>query len=381
MKLGLVYTLFGRKAGAELFAEKIISGLSAYPELEIIVYANSEAGQSLSGLKSPSVSVKLIPALNNQFTKLFWLEWQAKYIVLKDDIDVFWIPSGCNSFPGKWNVPSVVTFLDFGEYHVPEKYDFKRMFYRKRICIPRAINRGSIFTTISHTTSNDLAGLFKKQSHTIYPGCSPRSLTERQGNALETVLLETGMNIDFDFIFTPGRTDYIGKGLDVLIAAFDMLTKHIDNSPHLILIGPQGEGHHKLINDIRRRGLDKHVHLFGRVSDECVDALYSACSFVVFASRYEGFGFPLLEAMQAEVPIISSNGGSLSEVSGNGALIFDSGDVAALFSSMQSLYQNKELQQLLIAEGLERIKHFQWDKCIEHMYQVFKAAAGLKGGC
>jgi len=369
VRIGSVHTLYGRRAGAELLAEKTILGIvENYPDMTFIVYCNREALAVIPDV--PRVEKRYVPLLNNQFTKILWLQFNSSYAINNDCVDVFWIPSGCNSFPGRWKIPSVVTFLDFGEYHVKQKYDFKRILYRKLLCIPASIKRGSAFVSISISTARDLQRLFSKKSQVIYPGASPRPSSQFISDPSEIVLSETGFDYN-RLILVPGRTDFYGKGLDVLLQAYQKLMLHSETHPPLVLVGPAGEQHELLLLEIQKLGLDNKVRWLGRVSDKCLDALYQLSSFVVFPSRFEGFGFPLLEAMQHSKPIICSDAGSLPEIAGSAALVFHSGDSSALAENMERMVCELGLAEKLISSGLKRVEAFNWQQTYSKMYQLF----------
>lgn len=370
MRIGSFYTLYGRRAGGEMLIESILLGISkSFPDITFVVYCNSEAYKTLPDV--PRIEKRYIPALNSQYRKILWTELFSKRELLKDSIEQFWIPSGCNAFPGPWDIPTLVSFMDFGEYHVPHKYDIKRMLYRKFCCIPLSIRRGSAFMTISHNTADDLRRLFRKDSTVIYPGASPRPQSEEIKNPREVVLLETGYRYD-DIILVPGRIDYFGKGLDVLLKAYSSFSLSMLDAPPLVLVGPEGEHHELLLREIARLGLEGKVRWLGRVSDTCLDSLYNLSKFVVFPSRFEGFGFPLLEAMKLGKPIISSDAGSLPEIAGGAALIFPSGDSSALAMAMQQLTCNPDLANELISLGLKRVCDFNWDQTYLSMHKMFE---------
>ena len=378
MKIATIYTLYGRRAGAELFFEKIIFGmLETFSDITFTVYCNDEAFSQLPD-STPRLLKIAIKQLNNQFSKAFWLEFVSANVITSEKFDLFWIPSGTNSFPGRWEVPNVVTFLDFGEYHVKNKYDLKRTIFRKMICIPRAVRRGTVFSTISKTTSEDLRRLFKKDSITIYPGPSPKNETEPFSDPRQVVQAECSVALQ-RIIYVPGRTDFIGKGLDVLLAAYRKILAYNPDFPLLVLSGPAGEGHEMLLDAIMEPGLEGRVLWLGRVSDRCVNALYSFCEMVVIPSRYEGFGFPVLEAMERGAPLICSDGGSLPEVAGTAALITKAGDSDGLAKAMVSLYNNSELRNKLKQAGVEQLLCFSWDKTYAEMYRLFLSVIDEKG--
>jgi len=375
LKIGTIYTLYGRRAGAELYFEKIIFGmLDRYKEITFVVYCNEEAFTTL-GNNCERIEKILIRHLDNQIKKMFWLEVLSKKIVDSEQLDVFWIPSGTNNFPGRWSVPTVVTFHDFGEYHVKNKYDLKRTFYRKLICIPKSLQRAGRITAVSQTTAADISHLFgiDKVVDVVYSGPSPRGEIKQHTNPAAIVMSETGISLGKIF-FAPGRTDFVGKGLDLLLRSYANFINQVPEAPQLILVGPKGENHQKLVNDIITLRLEHKVHWLGRVSDNCIDALYQMSEMVIFASRYEGFGFPLLEAMKYRVPIISSDAGALPEIAGNAAVFFQSGNLHALTEAMIKLHLDENLRADLVSLGLERIKSFNWENTYSSMKTIFEVA-------
>ena len=175
----------------------------------------------------------------------------------------------------------------------------------------------------------------------------------------------------------PGRTDFVGKGLDTVLAAYKQFSVNNVTSPPLIFIGSQGEGHDKMFIVIRDLGLIGKAKYLGRVSDICVDALYSMADMVILASRYEGFGFPILEAWQHHVPLICSDGGSIPEITGDAALQFHVGDTNALAEAMQNSHTNQALRKELVEKGNKRLSQFSWEKCYNEMKKAMLSICNL----
>jgi len=369
--LGTIYSLYGRRAGVELYIEKIIDGLlHQYEDIIIYVYCNKEAFNTLN---NNNKLIKIyIPYLDNQIKKAYWLEYLSIKRIIKDNIEVFWIPSGTNYFPGKWKIPTVVTFHDFGEFFIKKKYDFIRSIYRKFICVPKSIKRATIITTVSKKTADDFNKLYPKVKAPviIYSGPSPRSEIDISNNYKEIIKKETGLNFD-EIIFTPGRTDYIGKGLDILLEAYKKAKEKLGNIPPLVLAGPKGEEHERFIQSIFNNNLQNSVFWVGRVSDICIEALYKISKIVVIASRYEGFGFPVLESMHYSIPLISSDKGAIPEIAGNAALYYKDENTTQLSENIINLLNNHKLREELIKRGKEQVSKFSWEKTFSSMRDIF----------
>ncbi|MBX9189794.1 glycosyltransferase family 4 protein [Bacteroides sp. K03] len=372
MNIATIYTLYNRRAGAELCFEKVIESIYEYDKsITWIVFCNQQAKDVLNE-NSSFVKAIYIPYLDNQYKKAFWLEYLSqKYIT--PDIDCFWIPSGCNHFPGHWNIPIVTTFHDLGEYHIKNKYSIVRTVFRKKICIPRSIKRSNAFTAVSAFTAKDMERFLSipiQQIKVIYNGSSPHSpiiLDETY-----SIIKKWGLQQQ-QYLFTPGRTDYIGKGLDVLLEAFRKIQSCHPNIK-LVLVGPEGEGHSLFLKKIAEDNYaDSHILYLGRVNDKELISLYSNCLATVISSRFEGFGFPILEAMTYNVPIICSDAGSLQEIAEDAAITFESGNSNDLSNSIKKLlgYNSSQIEELK-NKGQKRLQTFTWKKCAQQMLDTFQ---------
>lgn len=96
--------------------------------------------------------------------------------------------------------------------------------------------------------------------------------------------------------------------------------------------------------------------------------------FTVYPSKYEGFGFPILESMAMGVPVLTSNFGAMSEIAGEAAYKVNCNDIEELRNGLSILIENSALRQELINRGTERVKTFTWEKCATETVEVYKNA-------
>lgn len=375
MHVASIYTLFGRRAGAEMFFEKTAeTAARLFPEIRWTVFCNREAEAALRQV-CPDIETVGVPMLDNQFKKAFWLEFLAAKALATLAPDVFWNPSGGNYFPGRWAVPVVTTFLDLGEYRVKGKYDFKRTFFRKRICIPRSVRRSAAFTAISRFTADDLARFLNVRENVAVVHCGPA--THRQGRVANAAqqLKELHALDPQRYFFVPGRTDYVGKGLDLMLEAHDRLGSAWPENVKVVFVGPRGEGHERFMARLREADKGKGCLAYlGRVDDEILGALYQECLATVLPSRFEGFGFPVLEAMGYGVPVLCSDAGSLPEVAGAAALLFPAGAAGELAARLRQLADDAALRARLVERGRAQLSRFSWEQCAAGMNAAFERA-------
>jgi glycosyltransferase involved in cell wall biosynthesis len=122
------------------------------------------------------------------------------------------------------------------------------------------------------------------------------------------------------------------------------------------------------LNDIN--GGEGKIIRLGYIDDEDVNTLYSHSIFFTYLSKYEGFGMPPLEAMQAGTPVITSNNSSMPEVVGDAAIMIDCDSEEQCIKAFEDLYFNEGLRQRYIQKGIERGKIFTWEKTADKMMDI-----------
>ena len=164
------------------------------------------------------------------------------------------------------------------------------------------------------------------------------------------------------------------KNLSFLIESFYKLILENQNIDHnLVLAGSSGWMTEEIFETINSRPDLKHrVYFTGYVEEEDLNAIYNGATAFIFPSLYEGFGLPILEAMQAGIPVISSNATSLPEVAGDAAILADPQDGDAFCQAMIDIIHNSSLRQCLKCKGLEQAKKFSWDKCADQTLEAYR---------
>lgn len=133
----------------------------------------------------------------------------------------------------------------------------------------------------------------------------------------------------------------------------------------LVLIGNASYGYDEVNYAIREFGLDKDVIMPGWVEEQDMPAIYSGASAMIFPSKYEGFGIPLLQAMACELPIAASWASSIPEVTDKAALLFNPNSVKCISDSIERILFDDELRNRVVNLGKERVKNFSWEKCAQ----------------
>lgn len=161
-----------------------------------------------------------------------------------------------------------------------------------------------------------------------------------------------------------------------LVEAFLRATQ-ADQTTQLVLVGTHttatGAQLKQQFAEPIRQG---RVILTGYVDDEALACLYSGCVAFAFPSLYEGFGLPVLEAMQCGAPVITSNITALPEVAGDAALLVDPTDTDALAHALQRVLAEPELRAALRARGFKRAAQFSWAQTARLTAEAYRFAFG-----
>lgn len=165
------------------------------------------------------------------------------------------------------------------------------------------------------------------------------------------------------------------KNVETLVQAFGRLPRPLQETYDLVLAGDfrRRSELHELVGEV---GIARQTVFPGVVSDEQLIELYRGATVLVFPSRYEGFGFPVLEAMACGCPVISSNASSLPEVAGEAALLVEPWDILGFASLLERVLMDPALQADLRKKGLVRAAEFSWDRTARETIAVYQRVAG-----
>jgi glycosyltransferase involved in cell wall biosynthesis len=132
---------------------------------------------------------------------------------------------------------------------------------------------------------------------------------------------------------------------------------------------------------LRKLGIENRITIIGGGDDELLATMYAHAEVMVYPSRYEGFGIPLLEAFTYRCPVIASNATSLPEVGDEAARYFNPQSVDELSDELTNVLGQRDLREDLAARGLQRLADFSWDRCATETVAFYeKTRFSRKGG-
>ncbi len=224
--------------------------------------------------------------------------------------------------------------------------------------------------SISEYSKNHFIGTFphypKERIKVIYPGCRLLSETDviKQPNHIK--YLQPGK-----FWLNVGTIEP-RKNIRRLLKAYAELRRLDSQTFPLIIAGKPGWLEHDIETFIKDLGLKDSVHLLGYVDNKTLQWLYKHCFCFIYPSIFEGFGLPVLEALNMGTPVITSNTSTLPEVGGNAALYVNPLDEKNIFDAMFELSKNKNLYQQLKEKTIIQAKSFSSKTMAEQTLSLYE---------
>jgi len=159
------------------------------------------------------------------------------------------------------------------------------------------------------------------------------------------------------------------KNLKSLLRAYAKM-KNVDNY-ELVLTGKMGWLLSDLSDYIKNLDIEDNVVLTGYAPSEDLSPLYSGAEVFVYPSVYEGFGLPILEAMQCGCPVIAANNSSIPEVTGEAGMLIETNNLEALIKSLEEVVTDSNLREKMRKKGLKRAVRFSWEKSAKQFLELY----------
>ena len=308
-----------------------------------------------SGNVTPIV---LSPPTRHPLLWYIWFELQIPRILKKYKADLFFSPDGYLSL--NTNVKQLAAIHDINFAHRPKdlpwlkaKYYnyFFPLFARKaqRIVTVSSFSKEDIHKT--YNIENDKIDVVYNGINTLY---TPTSEDEKQTAKAN---YSDGKNY---FLFIGSL--HPRKNITGLLLAYDAFRSSNESDIKLLIVGESMFKTRDIELTFEGMRYKNDVVFTGRLGNEALHQVLGASLALTFVPFFEGFGIPVIEAMNAGVPVICSNTTSLPEVGGDAVLYADPFDVSEISDAMVKLYQDKELRESLIEKGFRQKEKFSWDK-------------------
>ena len=272
------------------------------------------------------------------------------------------------------NVPSVITVHDLKYVRHPEFFNNQnglKSIYMKRM-LGSSIRRSKKIVAVSEATKQDILavyGVTEDKIVVIHHGIEECYFNNLK-KPLDTDVLR-GLRVNRPYILFVGeRRPH--KNITALIKAYAHLKSSIRRSYQLVIVGKAYSNYNAPEQKTKELGLTNSIVFTNAVTDEILKTLYRNASLFVLPSLYEGFGFPVLEAMASCVPVIASNVTSLPEIVGNAGMLFNTEKSSELTEIIECLLNDESKREKYIKLGFERAKEFTWKKSAEKHVEIYQ---------
>jgi alpha-1,3-rhamnosyl/mannosyltransferase len=245
-----------------------------------------------------------------------------------------------------------LTCWSMPEVHTPGNVEADRAFGEN--ILPRADG----LIAVSENTRQDairLLGIAPDRIQTIYSGIAESYYNAQPAPRTRPYALYVG-------------TIEPRKNLDTLLDAWALLKPSLRAEFDLLIAGPRGWS-----SDLTLERIQREATYLGYVPEGDLPGLTAAATVFVYPSLYEGFGFPVVQAMAAGAPVITSNNSCLPEIVGDAALLIDPKSPDEIGSVLTRLFESELLQMELRALGRKRAELFRWEKCATESLQFFRS--------
>ena len=357
--LDATYSADPQLTGIGVYSRRLIETLLTFetPHRFLICYRLSRLGRRKYFLQPGGV-----PGARAQYSVrvyqepiTFWLPWQAQLF-----------HSLAQRPPAFHFRHEVVTVFDIfpitGENY--STADFRKKFSDLLL---QAVGRATRVITASHATESLLisrAQVPPENIRVIPLGVDPPAVIlsrdERRRERARIIGGEGEMILSVGVLQTRKNTLNMLKALKTLPAKYQ-----------LVLSGGNGYGSDAIHEFIRSESLGERVKLLGYIDDAQLARVYQAASVFLFSSLEEGFGIPVLEAMAAGVPVVTSNVSSMPEVGGDAALYVDPHDSADIAQRVVQAVEDSALRAGLVEMGLARASEFTWRRTAQATLAVY----------
>jgi glycosyltransferase involved in cell wall biosynthesis len=308
---------------------------------------------------------KIEGRLPQRMISTLWMQCCMPRIASKVKLDLFWGPRHQLPLFMPKNIKTVLTVHDIVHLLFPHTMNLFTL-VTERLLMRRSIRRADYVIADSISTASGIQEHYQAESTNIgvvYPG-SPTFAEHIRSSVSDNEKLPRKY-----FLFV--GTLEPRKNLRAILGAFSLLD--IDSEDvDLVIVGNIGW---KTKDEMNLLGTHRHrsrIHLPGYVDDARLSFIYQSALCLLYPSLYEGFGFPILEAMTYGVPVITSNVSSMPEVAGDAALLVDPHDEKGLADAMKKILVNDDMRKIMISKGCDRAREFSWKRCAEETLGIFE---------
>jgi glycosyltransferase involved in cell wall biosynthesis len=306
-------------------------------------------------------SISLMPQARHPILFYLWFEFSVARLLNQSKPDLFYSPDGFLSL--NTNVPSVPVLHDINYEHYPQDLPRMALWYYKHYT-PLFLKKASQVLTVSEFSKQDIVktyGTDPAKIDVVFNGADKayRKLSDAEKNMVK----QKYSNGKEYFLYVSAL--HPRKNVKRLLEAFDKMKESSGADIKLVLVGPSYFKNSEMMDAYEKMKYKNDVVFTGRLEVDELCKVVGAAFAMAYVSYFEGFGIPIVEAIQCEVPVITSNVTSMPEVAGDAALLVDPFSVDSISDALMKIYKDEKVRTELIEKSVHRKDLFTWDKTAE----------------
>lgn len=308
------------------------------------------------------------PQARHPFLFYYWFELSIPKVLKQINADLFISPDGLLSL--KTKVKSIAVIHDISFMHNPQDFPYIIRKYYQHF-FPLFAQKASKIVTVSEFSKKDISTQFKIKPAHIDVVFNGSNIIYKPSTDEEIVHAKQKFTEGHDFFIFVGALSP-RKNVANLLSAFDLFKTKTKSNLKLLIVGEKMFKTKSIKNIFTKMRHKNDVVFTGRLSPEELKALYGASRALTFVPYFEGFGIPIIEAMNCDTAVITSNITSMPEVAGNAALFVDPFSVQSIADAMIKIHLDSEFRIQLIEKGRIQRQKFNWDKTADKFWESIK---------
>jgi glycosyltransferase involved in cell wall biosynthesis len=339
-----------------------LKALEKIDQIEIILLENHSHSHAHKPSDTPLQRPKKFPKLRKKLIQSYWV-LQAYSLLKKFKINKFCKQNGCdvylepNYLVNTSFKPSVSYVYDLSTIRLPE-FQTKNLVLSHHKRLKQSIHHCDAILTISEFSKQEIIDVFDINPEKIFVALCATSQEFKPRSAEETAETLQKLNLNYrNFILVTGTFEP-RKNLKNVCLAYSQLPENLRAQFPLVLCGASGWGNIDLNEEVKALIEQGQIRILNYIDDQTLHHLTASARVACYCSIYEGFGLPVLEAMQSHTPIITSNVSSMPEVAGDAGILVNPLATQEIAKAMEKVLMDDDLFTKLQTQGLERAKLF-----------------------
>ena len=306
------------------------------------------------------------PAARHILSFKYWYDVKAPLALKKYKPSIWIQPYGFCSLTSK--IPQLLVVHDLAFLHFPKFISWHQRWYYQRFT-PKFLQKAKQIVTVSEFSKQDILMHYRVESNkvTVIHGAARESFDQLDWGSRDATKASYADGREY-FLFVGGI--HPRKNLMNLLKAFSLFKKWQHSNMKLLVVGRLAWQYDAILEKLKTYKYREDVVLLNYVPEPILTQLTASADALLFPYFFEGFGLPILEAMQSGVPVITSNSSSMPEIAGDAALFANPDNPDAIAKQLLLVYKNELTREKLIEAGHLRAANFSWNAAADQFWEA-----------